>query len=680
MRRLLTVVVFAAACVSSQGAALGSMPRQASPGPAGQSAVSLSQFPDVLRYQHRPASAKDWPASRFADQGAWFAYTLPPTNVPALRGAFLGPFLIDQGLWAAETVARAVLLDLDTRQDLPLDHADLFEITTYPGRIHQHVRVDGIDVSLDLVFASPRVALIRAVIRNDSDRVRRVALQWSGALNPGAGTLSLSPSAIAVQSGSRHVLVSRDLVTLSDTQSEPAEVQISPDKRGYRLLYQRPGELAPGASWVGYQQHVYQDREASGTFMPTTALPGAFGEAERRWEGYLAKTLTLDPRLDTPSYRLVAVKALMTLMGNWRAPLGDLKHAGLFPSTGISYFNGFWAWDSWKHAVALARIDAALAKDQVRAMFDYQDPDGMVADCIYTRSSENNWLNTKPPLAAWAVQAIFDATGDKRFVEEMLPRLLKYHGWWYAMRDRDRNGLCEFGATANKIEGPKWESGMDNAVRFDSSKLLQAGDKAWTLDQESVDLNAYLYDEKLRIVALLEAVGRDVADDLDKAAAKLKTTIQQRMFDAASGWFYDVTADGTPIRAQGPEGWIPLWTGLATPEQAAAVRTSLIAPSKFATTVPFPTLAADHPRLDPKGYWRGPVWMDQAYFAIAGLARYGFADDALRLTRQLLDNAEGLTERGIPIYENYDPLTGKGLEAPDFSWSAAHLLLLLWGK
>jgi len=29
------------------------------------------------------------------------------------------------------------------------------------------------------------------------------------------------------------------------------------------------------------------------------------------------------------------------------------------------------------------------------------------------------------------------------------------------------------------------------------------------------------------------------------------------------------------------------------------------------------------------------------------------------------------------MYENYDPLTGKGYQSPNFSWSAASYLLLL---
>ena len=34
---------------------------------------------------------------------------------------------------------------------------------------------------------------------------------------------------------------------------------------------------------------------------------------------------------------------------------------------------------------------------------------------------------------------------------------------------------------------------MDNAVRFDDSKILKNGDKAYSLDQESVDFDAELF-------------------------------------------------------------------------------------------------------------------------------------------------------------------------------------------
>ncbi len=77
-----------------------------------------------------------------------------------------------------------------------------------------------------------------------------------------------------------------------------------------------------------------------------------------------------------------------------------------------------------------------------------------------------------------------------------------------------------------------------------------------------------------------------------------------------------------------------------------------------------------------KGYWRGPVWLDQFAFGTEGLRRYGYGKLAAALEAKLLANAEGLTGNQ-PIYENYHPLTGKGLNARNFSWSAAHLLMIL---
>ncbi|WP_318348342.1 hypothetical protein [Aquipluma nitroreducens] len=49
------------------------------------------------------------------------------------------------------------------------------------------------------------------------------------------------------------------------------------------------------------------------------------------------------------------------------------------------------------------------------------------------------------------------------------------------------------------------------------------------------------------------------------------------------------------------------------------------------------------------------------------------------LKRKLLEHAAGLLSDGV-IRENYHPLTGEGLNAIHFSWSAAHLLLLLLKK
>ena len=637
-------------------------------------------FPDILSMAGRPARVDDWPAARFADPGAWFGYTLPPDLDDSVRGGFLGPFLMNDGAWAGLTLAQLQLED-DSGLSLSNGRPEDFKARVFPGRLHQELRTGGFTVALDLVFVSGRSAIVRATVTNSGKYPRRVGIGWRGAGIEGGGVFTPTPREIRLETAKGTQI---SIVPMTAGSARPI---VHPAGGGFQI---RPAGLtliSPGESVYNYLAHSVfapgetENEERAGMEALTRAPARAFIANERRWSGYLEPVLRLDPAFaNVPGYRVAAVKALMTLLGNWRRPLAGLRHAGLVPSSGVRYFNGFWAWDSWKHAVALARFFPDLAQEQVRAMFDYQDQDGMVADCIYPDASQNNWLNTKPPLAAWAVWEVYLQTGDRSFLHELAPRLRRYHDWWNRRRDRDQDGLCEYGATADRLEAAKWESGMDNAVRFDRASLQKVDDRAWTLNLESVDLNAYLFAEKRYLADIMRALLQD-DPSLGAESARLQSAIRAWMFDKATGYFYDAAADGSgQAVVPGAEGWIPLWAGVATAEQAAAVRTVLLDPRKFATRLPFPTLAADQPGFDPRGYWRGPVWFDQAYFAIQGLRRYGFGDDARRLTRQLLDGAEGLTEPGRPLRENYNPLTGEGLEAPDFSWTAAHVLLLLWGK
>ena len=131
----------------------------------------------------------------------------------------------------------------------------------------------------------------------------------------------------------------------------------------------------------------------------------------------------------------------------------------------------------------------------------------------------------------------------------------------------------------------------------------------------------------------------------------------------------------------GCEGWIPLWASVATDEQAEAMKNNMMKPEYFNTKVPLQTVSASEPEFNPDGgYWRGPVWLDQSYFGIKGLHNYNFTNEAQELTYKLFHNAEGVLGKGKSIRENYQPITGAGLESRNFSWSAAHYMLLLLNK
>jgi putative isomerase len=604
------------------------------------------QFTDILDIKHFVTDTSQVGVSFFSDMGAWHAYALPART--ADYGGFTGPLLMDMdGRWLGNAIAQLHVWE-GGKELLPEKGTQHY----YPGLLEQSYQLTDMHIRLQLIFSSAGTAMVHTTIANQSNRRRELLLRWEG-------------TAALRNEGWRQ----RD-----------QQLDINGNGHTFSIRYLSPDRWNIQAAGSSYSAAKVIRLPAKGTWeetqlqsyrTPVTGITGfavALQQNQQRWNGYLRACFTADT-----AQRRLMVKCIMTLITNWRSAAGDLKHDGIFPSASYQGFYGFWAWDSWKQAAAVSAFHPALAKDNIRAMFDYQLADGMVVDCIYTNSKENNARDTKPPLAAWAVWEVFRQTKDTAFVQEMYPALVRYHHWWYANRDHDGDSLCEYGATDGTRIAAAWESGMDNAVRFDHARMQKNNAHAWSLDQSSVDLNAYLYAEKLYLAKM--AVLLHLPDSWTAQLTSLKNKINQQYYDTATGFYYDRHTD--LVKVAGAEGWIPLWAGIAGPQQAASVATMLQQEKKFNTKVPLPVLAADHPNFDPlKGYWRGPVWLDQFYFAIAGLKAYGYDQLAKAFTGKLWQNATGMNDR-YPLYENYHPLTGKGLNAPNFSWSAAHTLLLL---
>ncbi len=535
-----------------------------------------------------------------------------------------------------------------------------------------------------------------------------------------------------------------------------------------------------------------------------------FNKSVKRWETYI-KNLIGNDTSQNFDYQKVAVKAMETLTNNWRGGAGMLEHQGVTPSLSIQWFNEFWSWDTWKQASAEVNFDPKLAIDNVKVMYDYQvtrDPQskklwnfskvrakndvGMIPDLVAYEQGETNWRDTKPPLSAWAVDNVISTIMDKlnpndkdphtgktykelaiNFGKYMYNRIAAYHAWWYTNRDGDHNGINEYGGTIFDGKGGwvnnsretittavAWESGMDNAPRFDqngSSPKDQTTNKlddglkytiqrnkdgtanGYVIQQESVDLNSYMFAEKKYMISIakrLKSLGVKYSDleGNDKASKTYKYLVKpgiedrlvqihgfdstknimkgfgksfdgdiqafskdmeflggyinNKMFDKKTGFFYDLkwklgTNNKRDIskdmllsnRGAGPEGFIPLWAEASTSEHSNKVRSFIMDPEGFNTYMPFPSAAKNNNKFEPDEYWRGPVWLDQAYFGVQALERSGYHNNASYMVDKLYRHADGLMD-GAPIRENYNPLTGKGLNAKGFSWSSGMYLLM----
>ncbi len=603
------------------------------------------EFNNILDIAYTPDTltrCRGW----FTDAGSWMGFTLPQKD--HWVNGFCGPFSLDMNRrqWMAQSAVTVRYADQANVIFTP-------DSTCYfPGELYLSASSEEGKIIQRLNFLDASTALLR--IHSDAGKeLSLTASQWG--------------KEIQVQTDQNTVIArhpSGEIVALTFTP----DVSV----KGTDNNYQAKINGSEHDTYVAISFYTGEKELSAGLQKAQLALSNpqeGLKANKERWEGYLTKILRKDMK---PEYDRIAVKAVVTLISNWRTHRGGLLHEGIVPSHAAYYFVGFWAWDTWRFSAALAKFDPELAKDNIRAMFDYQQPDGMIIDCIYTDPAENNARDSKPPLVSWAVDEIFTHTNDTAFISEMYPQLMAYYKWWYNKRDHNRNGMCEYGSTDGTLEAAAWESGMDNAIRFDDAKMLKndGAEDAWSMDQESVDLNAYLALEckLLKKFAGILGVTFDGPD--------YSSQVADYFFDKEKGFFFDRRLkDGSFIQEPGCEAYTPLWTKVATADQVKAMLPLLTDTAKFSTYIPFPTVAADHPKYNPRGYWRGPIWLDQTYFAIRGLRNYGYNKMADEYTLQVFDRLQGLKE-GAPIHENYGTHTGELLKAPHFSWSSSHLLML----
>ena len=753
------------------GAAVATAAAQAAPIPSA----------NILDRRGSPTAMRDTGAAghqRFSpmfDLGSWHGYLLPLDS--SGYGAFPGPMIVaeEYAVYLANALERLTLVDEDGRTRDWSRAENLF--WSGPGVLNQRFAFPDVVVSLSLRMASARTAVIVTTLRDASGKAKRYRLRWNGGLLDKWDRAGRTVAAVYPQ-WQRDVRATPDGVEIVlGPVRDPMALMISAGaglhirrsvKTATRITGGRyesesaPLRLEASATLVVLTTESYvlgagewereAPRTASWLATPAAGAAAIASAGDKRWAGYLSRAWRGVPP-DVLSRRL-AQKSVETLIGNWRSAAGALRHDAVVPSTEARWFNGLWAWDSWKHAAALAHVDPALARSSVEAMFDYQITArdkvrpldaGMIPDAVFFNKDAarggdgQNWneRDSKPPLATWAVWTIHRADPRADWLARMYPKLVAYHEWWWWRRDHDHDGLAEYGATvhpahanaagaiarARVVEAASWESGMDDAARFgglDSARLAAyaaarcRGDIAcarrdWTpaiwenrddrgvlagysLAQESVDLNAYLAVEEAGLARIAAALGKkDEAARWTTRARLLGARVRDCFWDGGSRFFYDRDLSGTAMgangcrgapltrRGRGAEAWAVLWSGWATPAQVRALGDAMEDSTAFGGGLPLPTAARDNPGFGPTIYWRGRVWVDQLFFALDGLRRAGDSARADRLWQRFVERAGGLTS-GEPLNENYDPDGGAPLGAPNFSWTAAHILLWLEGE
>ena len=363
-----------------------------------------------------------------------------------------------------------------------------------------------------------------------------------------------------------------------------------------------------------------------------------------------------------------------------------------------------WAWDSAFCAIGWVHIDPARAWTELDTLMSSQWPDGRIPHVRYHDKhgdyfpgpdfweTEESSSITQPPLWATAARVLFEVTGDRARLERLIEPMDRSHRFFHASRDPNGLGLVA-------VVHP-WESGLDNCPAWDGplarvSTALAPGferrDTAIVADPEMRPTD----DDYLRYAALVKAIAADgfgpgpfavydpmmtaalaraeldlahLCDQLERPTEartrgeRLQEALVAHLWREDLGRFLYVDAHtGEEIGHDVIGGYLPLWCGL--PEAIDAKLREGLA-TRFTARWPLPSTSPADPAFESRRYWRGPTWINVNWMLSRSLGP-GFAEQTIELVRK----------HGFREY--YDPATGEGLGAEQFSWTAALTLDLL---
>lgn len=321
---------------------------------------------------------------------------------------------------------------------------------------------------------------------------------------------------------------------------------------------------------------------------------------------------------------------------------------------------GIWNWDSAFHAMTVSRFDTELAKNCIDCFMMYQKENGLLPDVILVsgRIVDNYG---KPPVMPWATCLVYENSGDREFLRRNYDRFVKHEE--FMVRERSDRGLFFYSAQQNPEKDdylhPRWESGWDNSPRWDDGIV-----NLWP-----VDLNCYMVLYYRSMAKMAEYLGLDSAVWCEKEKT-LTALIEENLYDEENATYTDRYRDtGVYSKHLSPASFMPLFIGTASADRAAAMERIAKDENKFYPGMP--TISYDHPQYS-LDYWRGPTWINVAYFATKGLKNYGFDETADSIKEYLLSMIYDELPRGV--CENYDSKARRGRCNKFFSWTAAFII------
>ena len=284
-----------------------------------------------------------------------------------------------------------------------------------------------------------------------------------------------------------------------------------------------------------------------------------------------------------------------------------------------------------------------------------------------------NQYTTSAPWFNWENLEIFKISKDTLFLKEAYLSGKKFYQYWLDNRDSDGDGLCEWGAHA-----------VLECVR--DGQVAVWDQVGWPGNFEGLDLNVMLVNEARSLAEMAQDLGytNEYQYWIGEAESR-KNSINAYMWGTETEFYYHVDKNDNDfsfntendLKRKEIIGFLPLWAGVASDEQAAKLVNHLTNTSEFWRSYGVPSLSASDSYYNPTGYWNGPVWVQWQYLIFRGLLRYGYINEAQQLAEKVFENVIRQLKTDHCFWELYSPDANWGGWHKSYIWTGIVARMLI---
>lgn len=374
--------------------------------------------------------------------------------------------------------------------------------------------------------------------------------------------------------------------------------------------------------------------------------------------------------------------------------LAYTKH-GLYPYAGVPWYNTAFGRDGiitayetlWIAPEVTRNTLLFLAALQARTMDPRKDAE---PGKIFHEMRKGEMANTgevpfslyygtidATPLFIMLAGEYYKRTADLDTCRKLWPSIELALKWMEQYGDPDGDGFLEYRNKADDgLTNQGWKDSHD-AISYLNGQLARA-------PIALCEVQGYAYAAYKSAAVIARELGKnDLAGNLKKQASTLRARFNEAFWDKELQC-YVLALDGNkePCRVVSSNAGQCMFTGIATPERAAAMTRTLLGPTMY-TGWGIRTLSSDAVRYNPMSYHNGSVWPHDVALIAEGLACYGHFEEALKLVTGLFDASLFLDLQRMPeLFCGFNRRAGEGptnypVACSPQAWSVGAVFLLV---